>query len=104
MYVEKSKAVEVADSEEDEAEKKDEEGKEGQEPKIEDVDGEKEEEGKKRKMKKVKEVSHESEQLNKNKLLWMSCDKRRVRTVLQIFVPRLRGSLVHEAFQRRRPA
>ena len=98
--------MEVADSEEDEAEKKDEEGKEGQKPKIEDVDEEDEEEDKKRKMKKVKEVSHESEQLNKNKPLWiwMSSDKRRVRTVLQIFVPRLRGSLVHEAFQRRRPA
>merc|ERR1712128_261951 len=57
LYVEKSKEKEVTDSEEEEEEKKDEE-KEGDEPKIEEVDEE-------------KEVSHEWEQLNKNKPLWM---------------------------------
>merc|ERR1712136_527128 len=46
-------------------------GKEGDEPKIEEVDEEKEKEEKKKKTKKVKEVSHEWEQLNKNKPLWM---------------------------------
>merc|ERR1711975_199604 len=51
-------------------EKKDEE-KEGDEPKIEEVDEEKEEEARKKKTKKVKEVSHEWEQLNENKPLWM---------------------------------
>merc|ERR1712096_94624 len=45
--------------------------KEGDEPKIEEVDEEKEKEEKKKKTKKVKEVSHEWEQLNKNKPLWM---------------------------------
>merc|ERR1712193_14522 len=70
LYVEKSKEKEVTDSEEEE-EKKDEEGKEGDEPKIEEVDSEKEKEAKKKKTKKVKEVSHEWEQLNKNKPLWM---------------------------------
>merc|ERR1712113_1030017 len=45
--------------------------KEGDEPKIEEVDEEKEKEAKKKKTKKVKEVSHEWEQLNKNKPLWM---------------------------------
>merc|ERR1712073_158760 len=48
-----------------------EEEKEGDEPKIEEVDEEKEKEAKKKKTKKVKEVSHEWEQLNKNKPLWM---------------------------------
>merc|ERR1712031_113738 len=48
-----------------------EEDKDGDEPKIEEVDEEKEKEEKKKKMKKVKEVSHEWEQLNKNKPLWM---------------------------------
>merc|ERR1712213_257468 len=43
--------------------------KDGDEPKIEEVDEEKE--AKKKKTKKVKEVSHEWEQLNKNKPLWM---------------------------------
>merc|ERR1712130_971152 len=52
-------------------EKKEEEGKDGDEPKIEEVDEEKEKEEKKKKTKKVKEVSHEWEQLNKNKPLWM---------------------------------
>merc|ERR1712228_297292 len=47
------------------------EGKEDDEPKIEEVDEEKEKEAKKKKTKKVKEVSHEWEQLNKNKPLWM---------------------------------
>merc|ERR1712087_654326 len=70
LYVEKSKEKEVTDSEEED-EKKDEEGKEGDEPKIEEVDEEKEKEAKKKKTKKVKEVSHEWEQLNKNKPLWM---------------------------------
>merc|ERR1712054_9147 len=51
--------------------KKEEEGKDGDEPKIEEVDEEKEKEEKKKKTKKVKEVSHEWEQLNKNKPLWM---------------------------------
>merc|ERR1711975_165149 len=55
LYVEKSKEKEVTDSDEDEEEEKDEEGKDGDEPKIEEVD----------------EVSHEWEQLNKNKPLWM---------------------------------
>merc|ERR1712080_20765 len=55
----------------DEDEKKEEEGKDGDEPKIEEVDEEKEKEEKKKKTKKVKEVSHEWEQLNKNKPLWM---------------------------------
>merc|ERR1712099_155781 len=62
LYVEKSK---------DKDEKKEEEGKDGDEPKIEEVDEEKEKEAKKKKTKKVKEVSHEWEQLNKNKPLWM---------------------------------
>merc|ERR1712141_836474 len=70
LYVEKSKEKEVTDSEEDEAEKQNED-KEGDEPKIEEVDEEKEKEAKKKKTKKVKEVSHEWEQLNKNKPLWM---------------------------------
>merc|ERR1711959_490294 len=47
------------------------EGKDGDEPKIEEVDEEKEKEAKKKKTKEVKEVSHEWEQLNKNKPLWM---------------------------------
>merc|ERR1711976_1131524 len=70
LYVEKSKEKEVTDSEE-EQEKKKEEGKDADEPKIEEVDEEKEKEEKKKKTKKVKEVSHEWEQLNKNKPLWM---------------------------------
>merc|ERR1740133_514338 len=71
LYVEKSKEKEVTDSEEeDEAEKKP-EGKDDDEPQIEEVDEEKEKEEKKKKTKKVKEVSHEWEQLNKNKPLWM---------------------------------
>merc|ERR1711865_430929 len=45
--------------------------KEGDEPKIEEVDEKEKEEQKKKKTKKVKEVSHEWEQLNKNKPLWM---------------------------------
>merc|ERR1712146_333512 len=52
-------------------EEKKEEEKDGDEPKIEEVDEEKEKEEKKKKTKKVKEVSHEWEQLNKNKPLWM---------------------------------
>merc|ERR1712100_261180 len=68
LYVEKSKEKEVTDSEEEEEEKKD-EGKDTDEPQIEEVDGAKEAEEKK--TKKVKEVSHEWEQLNKNKPLWM---------------------------------
>merc|ERR1711959_6783 len=50
-------------------EKKDGEGEEEDEPKIEEVDEEKAE--KKKKTKKVKEVSHEWEQLNKTKPIWM---------------------------------
>merc|ERR1712151_798609 len=49
---------------------KDEE-KEGDEPKIEEVDEEKEKEANKKKTKKVKEVSHEWAQLKKIKPLWM---------------------------------
>merc|ERR1712000_135142 len=48
-----------------------EEEKDGDEPKIEEVDEKEKEEQKKKKTKKVKEVSHEWEQLNKNKPLWM---------------------------------
>merc|ERR1712130_889154 len=54
-----------------EEDKKDVEGNDGDEPKIEEVDEEREKEDKKKKTKKVKEVSHEWEQLNKNKPLWM---------------------------------
>merc|ERR1712014_281065 len=64
LYVEKSKEKEVTDSEE-----KKEEGKDTDEPQIEEVDEAKEAEEKKKKTKKVKEVSHEWEQLNKNKPL-----------------------------------
>ena len=60
LYVEKSKEKEV-----DEEEKKDEEGKEGDDPKIEEVDEEKEKEDRKKTTKKVKEVSHEWEQLTR---------------------------------------
>ena len=50
LYVEKSKAMEVANySEEDEGEMKDEEGKEGDEPKIEEVDEKRRKKGRKRK-------------------------------------------------------
>ena len=59
LFVEKTTEKEVSD---DEAE---EDVKEGEEPKVEDVTDEK------KKTKKVKEVSHEWEQLNKNKPLWM---------------------------------
>merc|ERR1712063_237303 len=52
-------------------EEKKEEGKDTDEPQIEEVDEAKEAEEKKKKTKKVKEVSHEWEQLNKNKPLWM---------------------------------
>ena len=71
LNVEKSKEEELTDSEGDEEGKKEEEGKEGDEPKIEEVDEEKEKEEKKKTTNKVKEVSHEWEQLNKNKTLWM---------------------------------
>ena len=50
----------------------DEKGKEGDEPKVEEVDEEIEKEGLKKNMKKGMEVSHEWEQLNKNGLLWGS--------------------------------
>jgi len=76
LYVEKSKEVEVTDSE-DEDEEKDEdaekkEGEDDDEPKVEDVTDEKKDEEKKEKpKKKVKEVTHEWEQLNKTKPIWM---------------------------------
>ena len=62
---------EVVDSE-NEDEKKEEEGKDCDEPKVEKVDEEKEKEEKKQKQtKKVNEFSHVWEQLNKNTPLWM---------------------------------
>merc|ERR1712242_81426 len=54
LYVEKSKEKEVTDSDEDEADKPA-EGKDNDEPTIEEVDEEKEKEEKKKKTKKVKE-------------------------------------------------
>jgi len=65
LSVEKSTEKEVTDSDDD-AEKKDEEKKDTDEPKIEE-DAEK----KDKKKKKIKEVSHEEEILNKIKPIWM---------------------------------
>ena len=65
LQVEKSTEKEVTDSDDD-AEKKDEDKKDSEEPKIED-----EAEKKDKKKKKIKEVSHEDEILNKIKPIWM---------------------------------
>ena len=65
LQVEKSTEKEVTDSDDD-AEKKDEDKKDSEEPKIED-----EAEKKDKKKKKIKEVSHEDEILHKIKPLWM---------------------------------
>ena len=86
IYVEKTTEKEITDDEEDteEAEKKDEEKKEGEEDKKEDEEkkeGEEdkkddleikeEKEEKKKKTKKIKEVSHEFEKVNKTQPIWM---------------------------------
>ena len=65
LQVEKSTEKEVTDSDDD-AEKKDEDKKDSEEPKIED-----EAEKKDKKKKKIKEVTHEDEVLNKIKPIWM---------------------------------
>ena len=65
LQVEQSTEKEVTDSDDD-AEKKDEDKKDSEEPKIED-----EAEKKDKKKKKIKEVSHEDEILNKIKPIWM---------------------------------
>lgn len=66
LCVEKSTEKEVTDSD-DEAEKKPEDDKKDtDEPKIEEVDEKKE-----KKTKKIKEVTHEMETLNSNKAIWM---------------------------------
>ena len=84
MYVEKSKAMEVANfSEKDEEEKKDEEDEEGDEPKIEEVDEGKEKEEKKKKTKKVTEVSHES-RFNPSSVQYLDfCRKHNFDTVFE---------------------
>ena len=90
LYVEKSKEKEVTDSEEDEEEKKDFGGKEGNEPKIEEVAKEKEKEEKKKKAKKGKEVCHEwgATQQEQTSLdaEFGGCDKRRARIIPQVVV------------------
>jgi molecular chaperone HtpG len=65
LQVEKSTEKEVTDSDDD-AEKKDDDNKDSEEPKIEDEVAKKE-----KKTKKIKEVTHEDEVLNKIKPIWM---------------------------------
>ena len=85
-------------------EKKDEEGNDGDYPKIKKVDQEKETDEKKKRTNKVTEVLHEWDQQCKNKPVWMckleGVTKRRVRNFPKVVVERFGVSAICEAFQR----